>query len=111
MIDPWRLLYNGIWIAGLALTLAAWSLARWRAQRQTVRLRQVVGEPSFVLPVSAGLTLFCVGLALCARSWWETVSWALLALLSAVQTVYTWLRHRREQGHEDSPPHRRSEEP
>lgn len=95
MISWWGLFRNALWILGLAVGLAAWSYARWWAHQNRVRLRLVINMPLFVVPFSAGLALFSLGLALSGRHWWETAAWAMLAVLSVGQAVYSWLTGRR----------------
>ncbi len=95
MISWWGLFRNALWIVGLAVGLAAWSYARWWAQQNRVRLRQVINMPLFVVPFSAGLALFSLGLALSGRRWWEIAAWAVLTVLCVGQGVYSWLTDRR----------------
>ena len=89
MIDWWGLFRNSIWVLGLAVGLAAWSYARWWAHEHHVRLRQVLNMPLFVVPFSAGMALFSLGLALCGRRWWEIAAWSILTVLFISQGVYT----------------------
>lgn len=95
MIDGWGLFRNALWIVGLAIGLAAWSIARWRALRQGIRTRQVLSNSFFVVPFCAGMALFGLGLALGSRRWWETAAWAVLAVLFVWQGVHSWLAGRR----------------
>jgi hypothetical protein len=90
MIDPGRLVSNGVWILGLALVLAAWSYACWWARQRGLRFRQVVNEPVFATPFGCGFALFCLGLALRGRSWWETAGWGVLTVLSLLLGFHSW---------------------
>ena len=84
MIDWWGVFYNALWILGLAVALAALSMATFRATQAGERLRAGLAAPAFQVPLSAGLALFCLGMLLAGRSWWERLLWAALALLLAV---------------------------
>jgi hypothetical protein len=96
MIDLWGVVRNGLWILGLAVVLAAWSIARWWALKHAVKLRQVLSRPFFLVPFSAGVALFCLGLALSGQRWWETTIWAVLTVLFVLLGVSSWLGGRRE---------------
>jgi hypothetical protein len=87
MIDLWGLFHNALWIAGLALVLAVLSLARYHARSREVGLGQVLARVPYRLSLVAGLLLFCLGLALASRTWWEWIGWGLLVLLLAAQWV------------------------
>jgi hypothetical protein len=80
MIDWWGLFHNALWVVGLAVGLAALSMANYQAKRQQVRLRQTLDEPDFQLAFRIGMTAFCLGLLFSSRTWWEQVIWGLLAL-------------------------------
>ena len=94
MIDWWALLRNSLWILGLAGGVASWSYARWWAIERGLRFRQVVGEPLFIIPFSAAMALFSLGMAFCSRHWWETAIWAALTVLLLMRGVYSWLGSR-----------------
>lgn len=83
MIDWWGVFYNALWILGLALMLAAFSLATFRASQAGRRLGDELAAPAFQVPLLAGLLLFCLGLLLAGRSWWERLLWGALALITA----------------------------
>jgi putative inorganic carbon (HCO3(-)) transporter len=80
MIDWGLVLENSIWLAGLSLIMAVFSLASYRAARQGIvwrsRLLWVsVASSRWTL---VGGILFCAGLALTAGSWLEATMWVLL---------------------------------
>jgi hypothetical protein len=84
----WPALGRGIlWVFGLSVSLAAVSHVRWAAKREGVRLRSAISWDSFLAPFFAGLVLFAAGLAWGASRLWETIAWAVLALLFAWQMV------------------------
>ena len=97
MIDWYGVFRNGLWIAGLAVILAAVSYADWQRGLQTPKgsMRNALGRPGFLAALCTGLVLFCAGLALSSSQWWEIVAWALLGLLFAWQAVVTWRKSRR----------------
>lgn len=92
MIDVWGILANSLWILGLAVLLAALSWAHWAASVEKVRFRAVLGRPRVQRVLNLGLALFCAGLAVTGRVWWERVLWGLLAAVWAVQA---WMTDRR----------------
>jgi len=104
MIDWWGLFYNTLWVLGLAVGLAALSMAVYRARTTPAPLRRELDAPSFRLPLDLGMTLFCLGLLFAARHWWERVLWGLLVLLFAGQGVLLWRNRPRP-----APPRRRAE--
>lgn len=75
MIDWPHLLYHTLWILGLATILAAFSQSDWRAAQQGLKLRQVLNRPAFQIPLSLGLTLISLALALLAQTGWERFIW------------------------------------
>lgn len=95
MIHWWGIFRNGFWVLGLAVGLAAWSYARWWSHEHGVRFRQMLNLRLFVVPFSAGMVLFSLGLALCGRRWWESAAWGVLTVLFGLQGVYSWRAGRR----------------
>ena len=97
MIDWYGVFRNGLWIAGLAVILAAVSYADWRRALQSPKesMRHALGRPAFLTAFSIGMVLFCAGLALSGTVWWEIAAWALLGLLFAWQAAVTWRKSRR----------------
>lgn len=67
---------NAMWIVGLALVLAAVSHASWRASVRGEGLRGALGDPAFLIPVSAGLLLVTASLGWGATFVWERGLWA-----------------------------------
>ena len=88
MIDVWRVAANSLWILGLAVLLAALSWAYWAANVERIRFRAALGRPRLRQVVDLGLILFCAGLAVTGRAWWERVLWGLMAALWVPQA---WL--------------------
>ncbi len=85
MIDLRGLIANALWIAGLALLLAALSWASWAADVMGQRFRATWGRPGVQQVAHLGLALFSAGLAATARTWWEQALWALLMAIAVIQ--------------------------
>lgn len=90
MIDWWGVLRSWLWIGGLAATLAVFSAAEYRGERERRRLRETLAEPRVQLPLLAGTTLFCLGMLIRGRGLWEQVIWGVPAVLFGVQTASVW---------------------
>lgn len=92
MIDWFGLFFNALWVAGLALLVAALGWLRfWAAERPAGESggkghswRQEINRPSFGLLANLGLFLFCLGLAL-NNTGWIALLWLGLACAFAVQ--------------------------
>ena len=85
MIDWLNVFYNSLWILGLAIILAAFSYADWRAHQMGIKLRMQLNASAFQRPLSMGLILVSLSLALLADVWWEQVIWAIFVGLFAFQ--------------------------
>jgi hypothetical protein len=99
MLELWAVIHNLLWVMGLALSLAALSMAYYTSCVGQVRLRHRLTEFGFQLPFSIGMVLFCAGLLFSGHTSWEKVIWGLLGALFAGQTLRLW-RHRRITGKE-----------
>ena len=82
MID-WQVLFNLLWVLGLALILAALSYADWLAHVRGLRTRKLLGAPTFQHALFTGLGLVSLGLLLLSRGWLERLLWAGLVLVLA----------------------------
>lgn len=88
MIDWVSLALNALWIVGLAVILAAFSYHDWLARETARRRREVMAQPSWTLPFSAGLLLTCVGVGYgLGGRWWEKATWTILAISFGWQFV------------------------
>jgi hypothetical protein len=96
MIDLWGVFRNLLWIAGLAVGLAALSVAEYQADEK-VRLRQKLAEPASQWLLSFAVALVCLGLFLSSQIWWERAIFGLLALFFGAQTARL-RRHARPAG-------------
>lgn len=82
VIDWTSVLWNGFWILGCAVLLAAFSFHHWQAQIEKTRVRDQLQRPSFAKPFWFGLFLICVGLATTSSRWWESIIWALFVIIT-----------------------------
>jgi membrane-associated phospholipid phosphatase len=93
MIDWWGLVSNLLWVAGLAVGLAAFSMAHYRARTERVPLRQRLQELGFQFPLCIGMMLFGLGLLFSGLNWWEKIVGGLVAIVFVAQAVRLW-KHR-----------------
>lgn len=103
MIDVWSIARNSLWILGLALLLATFSYADWKAQQQGCKRSHVTDEPAFCFSINIGLALFGLGLLATSDSWWEMAAWAVVLLLTLVQMIGCW---RQSDGQTSSEPNK-----
>ncbi len=85
-VDWLGLVTNAVWLIGLAVGLATFSYADWKAHASGRRLREALNERRVSAALWSGGTLFCVGLALAGGQWWERLAWGVLALGAAAQS-------------------------
>jgi DMSO/TMAO reductase YedYZ heme-binding membrane subunit len=90
MIDWLNVLYNFLWILGLAVLLTAFSLAYWLVGLEARPLRQGLSEPPFRLAIAAGIVLFALGLMLIVTPWWYKIGWIGIIALSAWEGLAAW---------------------
>ncbi len=87
MIDWQSVLFNGLWIVGLSVLLAALGYAYWAAGEQKRPLRLQLGSIGFLRAFWISMTFFCIGLAGTSLRLWETILWGVLAAFSAFSLV------------------------
>ncbi len=93
MIDWWSVGVNGLWVAGLAIFLAA--LSYHRAARAHGAPGQALLWSGEVWP-ALGLALFCLGMGLVSDRWWKLLLWLALFFLALCQPfISRWLAQRR----------------
>ena len=95
MYDWVSVFANLLWVVGLAIALAAFSLASYRARTEETRLRGLLGAPAFQQGFAAALTLFCVGLLATSHALWEQAAWGVLAVVFWIRTLVAGRRRRR----------------
>jgi hypothetical protein len=83
------------------------SLASYEAQARQQRLREQLNLSRWQIPLDLSLALFCLGLLLTGRRWWEWTIWALMVALFLAQAVH-W-RCRRGSAPTSAEPHKSTE--
>ena len=97
LID-WRMVaFASLWIVGLAILLTAISFAHYHAQIRGGRLREELRKGSYQVAINGGLALFSTGMLGSANTWWERITWGLLAIAFLYFTVTSW-KNRRVEG-------------
>lgn len=96
-LDWAGLAFNGLWVLGAAVILAAFSFACYEAQGRGERLRVRLAAPGFQLWLLVGLILISLGMALVRPRWWDRALWGALCATCAWQLWATW-RGRRTKG-------------
>ncbi len=96
MFSMTDVMIDALWILALAGVFATFSYTDWLRSEQKGRWRDQWGLPRFLVPLNLSLTAFCVGVALSGATtfspdpWWQTVIWAVLAVLFGFQTFTAW---------------------
>jgi hypothetical protein len=90
MVDWVSLVFNELWILGLAIILAALSHAHWLAHTRRERLRTLLDARDFQLWLLVGLMLISLGAALLGPRWWEHVLWGMFCAVIAWQLWDAW---------------------
>jgi len=85
MIDWLNLLFNSIWILALALALSVVSIAYWEAQIGGKKLRALLGQYRYALPLILAGVVFCLGMAATSAKWWEWIFWEISVVLFGIQ--------------------------
>jgi hypothetical protein len=92
-MDDWLGLVGSVlWIVGLAIDLAALSMAHYQARLAGERLWAALSRAGVQLALAAGTVLFSIGLMLCSDPWWQKVPWGLCAALLVVWVLRLWRR-------------------
>ena len=90
MID-WRGVFaNTLWIAGLAVLLAVWSLGYYEGQRSQRPVRRVLAQRGYALTLTSGWVLFCAGMAATESRLWARVLWGGLGVALLVERALEW---------------------
>ncbi len=90
MID-WRGVFaNILWIAGLAVLLAAWSLGYYEGQRSQHPVRRVLAQQGYALTLTVGWVLFCAGMVATESRLWVQVLWGGLGVALIVERALEW---------------------
>jgi multisubunit Na+/H+ antiporter MnhB subunit len=92
MVEWISLAFNGLWVLGAAMILAAFSVSCYEAQRLDERLRVRLAAPGFQVPLALGLLLISLGMAMLGGRWWERALWGLFCATNAWQLWAAWHR-------------------
>jgi hypothetical protein len=93
----WSVLFHSLWLSGLSILLAIFSLAHWSARLTDETTRQVLSKPIYRLSIAAGLSLTGLGAMLVVSTWWLKVGWACLVALALWEGLAAWLGDSGEQ--------------
>ena len=93
VIEWTSVLFNGFWILGCALILAAFSYHHWQAQVEKTRTREQLKRPSFAKPFWLGFLFICLGLVTTSTRWWESIIWGIFVVLSLLN-LYKVMTHK-----------------
>ena len=97
-LDWAKLAFNGLWVLGAAVILAAFSFSCYEAQRRGERMRVRLAALGFQWWLSVGLVLISLGAALIGPRWWEHMLWGLLCAMSFWQLWTMWGKWSKENG-------------
>lgn len=89
MLNAWNILFNGLWVLGCALALAAVSYASYAASQGGAGWRAQLAAPGVQRSLLLAGVLFCAGLAGAVTVLWQTLAWGALAALFGVQLLLT----------------------
>lgn len=104
MIDWWGVFSNFLWVLGLSVLLAAWSMAYYEAQRSEKKTLELLGGGGYSWTVTAGLALFCAGLAATEDRTWAKILWGLLGVAFVVDQGLRWRKEERSAPDRDESP-------
>lgn len=90
MIDWFALIFNSLWVLGLAVILAAASFHHWNASRHHTSLRTQFQQQSFAAWGWLGLTLIALGLAGTSQPLWQQLLWSAFAIINAIFAYQAW---------------------
>lgn len=93
MIDWWGVLANLLWVAGLAIGLAAFSMAYYNAGTERVSLWHQLQGVGFQFPFCVGMMLFGLGLLFSCQGWGGRVIGGVVAVGFVIQAARLW-KHR-----------------
>ena len=91
-------LTNGLWIAGLAVLLAAFSYHYDEARRRERPLKRQLQRRAFARTAWIGVALIGAGLAATSREVWEAGIWIAFTLYAAYGGARAWRTRSQEEG-------------
>ncbi|MEM8860276.1 MAG: hypothetical protein AAGD96_18265 [Chloroflexota bacterium] len=81
------LLFSSVWIIGFSIIVAALSYHHYMAGVKNVSFREQLSHVSFQRLLWSGLTLVNIGFAGSSNTTWQSITFAVLALLSGYQAI------------------------
>jgi hypothetical protein len=90
MITWLGLVQHVLWIIGLAILLATFSLAHWTAALQNKSFRQCLWQPVYRLTITAGILAFALGLMFLAEALWLRIAWMGVIVVSLGEGISAW---------------------
>jgi hypothetical protein len=84
MISWQSVIFNGLWILGLAIMVAASSYHYWLAGQENRQLRLQFSERGFLKPIWLGLVFIGIGLIGTSQQSWEMAIWSVLTLIALI---------------------------
>lgn len=91
MIDWWGVFSNALWVLGLSVLLAAWSMAYYEAQQRAgQKTLELLGKRGYSWVVMVGLVLFCAGLAATEERLWAQILWGVLGSAFIADQLWRW---------------------
>ena len=84
MVDWIYVVKNTLWVIGLSLVLATFSLALYTASDQHKKLNEVLKLIGYNNALYLGMILSSIGICALAGIWWERLVWGVLALTSII---------------------------
>ena len=98
MIEWLNVLYQFLWILGLAVILTTLSLVHWLAQQSRQTMGQVLSQPAPRLAMAAGWGLIGLGAALLVEPWWHKIGWFGIVALTLWQGYAVWQMRSKRHG-------------
>ena len=90
MIDWFGVASSALWIFGLAILLAAVSIAYSLSAGGDASVRQILAQSSCRVATAGGLLFFALGMFSSVEVGWEKVGWAAVILLSLWKGIQAW---------------------
>lgn len=82
--------FSALWIFGLSVLLAAFSLADYERIQSAKRFREVWAQRGYQLATNLGLACFCFGVLGVVKSDWEGLIWGILGVAFMYFAFLAW---------------------
>ena len=87
MITVLSIFASTLWILGLSIILAAWSMAYYRAHTNQKRVIEILAETRNEILISIGAMLTFAGWGLVDARFWASLIWYFLAIAAIVRLI------------------------